>query len=259
MTFKLIAGHFDIKGSRPDGDTISFRPDDKNLLFMLKGKKPDIKKNGTVSVRFEGIDTMELGAMKPFPSEAKKSNLELCGISNGGTSRGYILSNHTGSHGRPIAFVYLGDAGKFGDDKDVWLDTFHMKKSVNYEQLKRGHAFPMFYYTLYADLRKELVKQTSQARKNKQNVWSQDVTNKWVTWKGSLNTLPPLFPKLWRRLQRYIAGNPNSLSEFNHYLRSRKDRVFIVSENKETGFDDVVEISNKKFRMKYLPEDMIFI
>ena len=44
MTFKLIAGHFDIKGSRPDGDTISFRPDDKNLLFMLKGKNLILKK-----------------------------------------------------------------------------------------------------------------------------------------------------------------------------------------------------------------------
>jgi endonuclease YncB( thermonuclease family) len=267
MPFTLIKGEFVPEAGRPDGDSMRFRPDDPTPLFMLKrrGRAPKINENnGTIQLRFEGIDTMESKAAQPFSSNATKSNLELCGVSDGvGTARGYILSNQIGPNGRPIAFVYLGDPAE-PDGANVFLDSDRMKESVNYQQLERGHAFPLFYDTLFGDLRKTLAEQVGVARAAAQNVWTSDVTNVGATYSGpnSLATMPPFFPKLWRRLDTYSRDSDiadrNSLSEFRDYLESlREERVFIASESRATGFDDVIQIDGNTVKMMCLPEDLI--
>ena len=73
MPFTLIKGEFVPEAGRPDGDSIRFRPDDPTPLFMLKrrGRAPKVNaNNGTIQLRFEGIDTMESKAAKPFSSDA---------------------------------------------------------------------------------------------------------------------------------------------------------------------------------------------
>ena len=68
MPFTLIAGEFVPEAGRPDGDSMRFRPDDPTPLFSLprRGRPPGVNsRNGTVQLRYEGIDTMESRACLP--------------------------------------------------------------------------------------------------------------------------------------------------------------------------------------------------
>lgn len=270
MPFTLIKGEFVPEVGRPDGDSMRFRPDNPTPLFMLKrrGAPPKINQNnGTIQLRFEGIDTMESKAADPYASEATKSNLELCGVPEGtGTARGYILTNQIGPNGRPIAFVYAGDTAETDGERTIYLDEEKLKDSINYKQIERGHAYPLFYDTLFFSLRKELSNCAKTARQNGRNVWSNDLTNSGATYTGvqSLLSMAPIFPKLWRRLEKYSRDrdimNPNSLDEFMDYMESiREERVFIISESKSTGFDDIIKVEENTVKLEYLPEDIVVV
>jgi len=269
MAFTLIKGEFVPEAGRPDGDSIRFRPDDPNPLFSLKqrGRAPKVNQNnGTIQLRFEGIDTMESNASLPFSIGATKNNLKLCGVTDGiGTARGYILTNQIGPNGRPIVFVYSGDSAE-PDGSRLFLDSDRMRESVNYKQITSGYAFPLFYDTLFSDLRETLAAQVVIARNSRINIWGSDISNTGIIYTGadSLLTLPPFFPKLWRRLNTYSRSadihDKNSLDEFRFYLESlREERVFVISENLVTGFDNIIEIDGNTVKMKYLPEDLIIV
>ncbi len=269
MPFTIISGEFVPEAGRPDGDSIRFRPDDPTPLFSLprRGRPPIISsRNGTIQLRFEGIDTMESRAAEPFSSDATNSNLELCGVPNGtGTARGYIFSTQIGPNGRPISFAYAGDAPE-ADGSSIFVDVDRMKESVNFQQLSRGHAYPLFYDTLFNDLRRAMADEVVTARAKGDNVWSADVTNTGATYSGrdSLERIPPIFPKLWRRLNSYSrdrdVANPEDLSEFMDFLNSlREERILIISEQRTTGFDNVLEVNDDVIKMTVLPEDIIIM
>ena len=270
MPFTLIKGEFVPEAGRPDGDSMRFRPDNPDPIFRLRrrGAAPRINSNnGTIQLRFEGIDTMESRALQPFSSDATASNLELCGVPNGtGTAPGYILANQIGPNGRPIAFVYAGETDRDDGDDSIFLESDEMRESINFKQLERGHAYPLFYDTLFNDLRQRMAEAAVAARANGANVWSADVTNTGAPYSGvdSVLEMPPIFPKLWRRLEKYSRDNdvsdPTSLSEFIDFLLSERDeRVFLVSESRSTGFDNVLEIDNNSIKMTVLPEDLIVV
>lgn len=269
MPFTLTAGEFVPEAGIPDGDSIRFRPDDPTPLFLLprRGRAPRInQQNGTIQLRFEGVDTMESRAADPFSSDATASNLELCGVVSGtGTARGHILSTQIGPNGRPISFVFPGDAPE-QDGASIFLEVERMKESVNFQQLSRSHAYPLFYDTLFFDLRLAMADEAANGRKEAKRIWSADATNTGTTYSGvaSLETIPPIFPKLWRRLDSYSRSSdvafPNNLGEFEDYLDTlREERIFIVSEGRSTGFDDVLEIDGHIIKMTTLPEDIIIV
>ncbi len=92
------------------------------------------------------------------------------------------------------------------------------------------------------------------------------MTNSGARYSGpdSLDTMPPIFPKLWRRLDKYSRdsdiADTSSLNEFRDYLESlREERVFIVSAGLVTGFDNIVEIDGDQIKLKYRPEDLIVV
>ena len=276
MPFTLIKGEFVPEAGRPDGDSIRFRPDDPDPIFRLprRGFAPRVNgNNGTIQLRFEGIDTMESKALQPFSSNATKSNLEFCGVPDGtGTARGHILANQIGPNGRPIAFVYSGDADEDDGTDDIFLRSDRMKGSVNFKQLEAGHAYPLFYDTLFRDLRMTMSDTAKEARANGEadgepdNLWANDVTNTGAQYSGaaSVETMQPIFPKLWRRLDSYSrdsdVGDPTSLSEFFDFLSSlREERVLILSEAKMTGFDNVIQIAGGSIKMTVEPEDFVVI
>ena len=68
------------------------------------------KNNGTISLRYEGIDAVEKDAIEPHASDATRKNLEFLGLPEpGAEGPGYILASQIGPNGRPICFVFAGD------------------------------------------------------------------------------------------------------------------------------------------------------
>ncbi len=77
MPYRLITGSFELLyqgvrrvGSRPDGDSLWFRPDAAGGLNDLGGRDGRLKAGGFARVRFEGIDAMSFQqAIKEFSAE----------------------------------------------------------------------------------------------------------------------------------------------------------------------------------------------
>ncbi len=267
MPLLLIKGTFRPGTGVPDGDTVRFAPDDPDLLFRLarQGRPPRLN-NGTVPLRYEGIDAMERGARQPESSDATARNLEHLGLSGpDDEGRGHIFSRLLDTNGRVVAFVAAGDTSE-ADGSDVFFDTARLRTSVNHRLLDGGDAYPLFYDTLFQDLRGELAQVAAAARAATRGVWANDATNSGVTWGGgaSLSTLPPLFPKLWRRLEDYCNDREfrefsDTLDAFMEYLRMRRDRLLVVPENRFTGLDNVVEVAGDRLSLAFAPEELVFM
>lgn len=269
MPFTLLKGTFKPSAGFPDGDSVRFAPDDPSPLFALprRGRSPRVNQNnGTVQLRYEGIDALEKDAKEPFASDATSKNLELIGVSGpSGESNGYVLANQIGPNGRPICFVFAGDPQE-NDGASVFLDVDRMKQSVNFRLIEAGVVYPLFYDTLFGDLRTAFTAETVAARSSGLGVWPHDRTSAGVTWGGasSLPGLPPIFPKLWRRLEKYTQNRDfrdesDTLDAFIDFLQASTDRVFIVSESRFTDFDNIVVVDGAIVRLPFLAEDLVFV
>lgn len=268
MPFKLIKGSFAPGFGRPDGDSLRFVPDDPSPIFTLRrrGRPPKLNpNNGSIQLRYEAIDTMESAALDPFSSDATASNLDLAGTA-GGTqnARGYICSTQLGPHGRPIVFAFAGDTVE-ADGSDIFLAPDDIMQSINVQQLALGHAYPLFYDTLFDDLRARCADVCLQAKAAGKGVWAADETNSGTTWTGDVATLQPIFPKLWRRIQRYVKDDTFfdpavPMAGLKHWMESvSPERISIPSQNVFTGFDNVVETTDHTVKMTVEPHELVVV
>ena len=155
MPFTLIKGKFVPKVGVPDGDSVRFRADDPIYWLKLKGGTVNINfDNRTVQTRFEGIDAIEKGAIKPLSVDAKNSMLSLINYDENSNLQpeGYLLSRMVDPHGRPICFAFSGNIDR-KDGSDVFLNQSMVRNSINYKQMAAGYGYPLYYDTLFADLR----------------------------------------------------------------------------------------------------------
>ncbi|GFE72107.1 hypothetical protein [Chroococcus sp. FPU101] len=257
MPFILIKGVFTPQIGEPDGDSVRFRANQRELLLQLEGRRPNISmSNGTVQLRFEGIDAIEKAAIKPFSTQAKESMFDLIGYSDSQpTPEGYILARMTDdTSGRPICFVFAGETEQ-SDGEEIFLDKVLLRDSVNYQQMLRGYAYPLYYNTLFANLRNELNIALKKAQQEKLGYWIDDQTLEGVTVTNSadLATIPPIWPKLWRRLQEYLRS-ADSLEQFIDFLEAKNERIDILSLMEERGLQDIVEVNGERVRMIVPPE-----
>jgi hypothetical protein len=272
MPFTLIQGTFKPDTGTPDGDTVRFSPDNSLLVFVLtqQGRKPNINPdNGTIALRYEAIDTMEKNARVPESSDATAKNLELLGITNSDReTRGYILADRVDPNGRAISFVFAGDPEDGEADGDsIFLTKERMKSSLNYQLIANGNAYPLFYDTLFFELRQEMTDIAQIARDSNKEIWQDDATTKGFDWAGasSLKTIPPIFPKLWRRLEGYtqdrdFRDDSATLDRFIDYLKiKRSDRLLILPLGRFTGFDNILEVSSNNIKLLYQPEELVFM
>lgn len=260
MPFTLIKGTFTPQAGIPDGDSVRFRADNRNLWAKLKGTPPELGKNArikdTVQLRFEGIDAIEKGAVQPLATQSLDNMLHLIGYnkSNNPEPAGYILTRMTDDNsGRPIAFVFAGKTN-LRDGAEVFLDGTMARKSVNVKQAKAGFGYPLYYNTLFASLREEFNKAIANAKSKGLGYWSVDQTNTGVTIDNYANlaTIPPIWPKLWRRLEEFLRQK-DSLDGFLDFLENRNERVDIMSTMEECGLQDLVEVHENKVRLKEDP------
>jgi endonuclease YncB( thermonuclease family) len=264
MPFVLIQGTFDPTSGVPDGDSVRFKANDNDdVLFDKLEGRIEFKSGGQVQLRYEGIDALEKAAIKPFSSDATERNIELLGGKKSGLP-GYILSSHADGNGRPVCFVFTGnppDWDNAGRGDELKADL--LRESVNYKLLREGHVYPMFYETLYKELRDEMVTATQEARAANIGIWSADRSTEGfqVDVPPDLSDLPPIFPKLWRRLESFYQRRSNrkkGIEEFIRELSKGKDRLFTIPDQRAIKFSTALEADGNKIKMLYKPEEMVF-
>jgi endonuclease YncB( thermonuclease family) len=288
--YRLIKGEFHLFytktrriGSQPDGDSLWFRPHDKNLLNGLGGRSADFTAGGFAQLRFEGIDCLELhyhGAHQHFDlaRAARDFTLTHIGfktISFGGKEAltvsdaaphplaGYILTQAVDPHGRPIAFVYAGSTSK-PDGAAVTLKPAGLKRTLNAQLVENGLAYPGYYTSLPADLRDELRQCSLQARRKRKGMWKQDASLKGAT----LRTLADLeqaalWPKLFRRLVDYFDTEPADLGGFVDWLLAeagdRDDQLLICSRCEFVSLHEVIQVKTDRIKMRNDPHELIVV
>lgn len=260
MPFLIIKGVFNSQSGVPDGDSVRFLADDDTLFDQLEGRV-EIKPGGEVQLRYEGIDALEKAALKSLSTVATKRNIELLGGDRNGLP-GYILSSHADRNGRPVCFVFTGDAPG-ADGSETLLDATLLNRSVNYQLLAEGIVYPMFYETLYKELRDEMVEAVQAARQKKQGVWKEDASTKGFLVKPPVNLtkLPPIFPKLWRRLESFYGRPSNkakTVKQFVASLAQGDDRLFTIPDQRWIKLSTALDANGDQLKLKYKPEDMIF-
>ena len=268
MPFTLIKGTFTPAFGRPDGDSLRFVPDDPAPLFRLRrrGRPPRVNpNNGSVQLRYEAIDTLESRAFERWATAATDSNLELAGTDGGRReARGHVFSNQLGPHGRPIVFVFAGDTDA-EDGSEVFLTAEDIVSSLNVRQLERGLAYPLFYDTLFDDLRERCREVSLAARRESRGLWPDDRTLEEVAFELDLAALPPIWPKLWRRIEAYardetLFDEDRPFSNLPLFMRLQRDeRVAVGDSPRFTGLDDLVAVTDDTVRLRVDPHELVIV
>ena len=261
MPFTLITGTFRPTAGIPDGDSVRFEPDDPALMRSIPGVDMPLTAT-TVQLRYEGIDTLEKNAIQPHADRARNANLALLGtqgVNDQQGAPGYILTRQGDmKSGRPICFVYAGSAPA-ADGTSVFLKAADLPNSVNYQLLERGLAYPLFYETLFKELRDALVVALNAGRlanaADSHINLDQSLTGVQYTGQNNLAALPPIFPKLFRRLDSW---NQPTLNGFLASLENDDERVFTLSDGRFIGFQEALDVNGNTIKMLYAPEDMVF-
>ena len=174
--YTLIKGEYHIfypdlprGGPEPDGDTVTFRPDNPELIRSLptQGRPPKFNGRKMTSIRLEGIDTLETHFQEmhqelDFANAARDFMLGQLGFTgiqfwpdqpnrvravDNNPQRGFVIANEVESNGRTVAFVFSGDSAK-ADGSDIFLDVTTMEQSVNVALVNASLTYGAFYTTL---------------------------------------------------------------------------------------------------------------
>lgn len=266
MPYLLIKGRFKPMAGTPDGDSIRFLADDIKLWKNLEGRPVELgtgpETRNTTQLRLDGVDTLEKDATKPLAEQARDSLIKVIGFDENSNPepRGFVLTRMTDDvAGRPITLAFAGTTRRT-DGATVYADGPLIRESVNIHQARAGFAYPLYYNTLFAELRKEFDEAIYLAKEDKAGLWPTDRTTQGVTVKSRANlaTVPPIWPKLWRRLDEYLRKN-KSLSGFVQFLEKSNERVNVLNVMEERGFQDLVEVRNSTVRMIEPPENLMFV
>ncbi|WP_328761260.1 MULTISPECIES: hypothetical protein [unclassified Streptomyces] len=148
------------------------------------------------------------------------------------------------------------------------VDSTLLQSSLNYHQISTGLAYPMYYQTLFHELRDELTVAVQQAKRaSAKGVWAvdQSMTGVTVTGLDSIAETGPvaggavIHPKLFRRLVEYLNLGGTDLSGFPAFLAQKADEFLVLSTGQfTTGLDAVVEVSGTTVKMTRPPEDPVF-
>jgi len=269
--FTAISGTFHIDGYTPDGDSVHFQAHNPDNWDRLREHPVKLNQRGQAQLRLEGIDALEMnfeGCHQPwkYVREALDFLLSHLGIRGNlfGPSHardgaaGYILARKVEKHRRPVAFVFAG-APAWPDGEEGFLDTGFLKKSVNYQLIEAGLAYPTYYEGLSPELREELTRACREARKGQRGFWPLDRTNSGIVVEGGLGQAGKfiILPKLFRRLARFMKGN-RGLAGFKDYLEANADLLTHLPTGRSTNLAALVEVQDNSVKLTAAPEDLVF-
>jgi endonuclease YncB( thermonuclease family) len=279
MPFTLVKGVIRVVGLSPDGDSIRFVPDDPTLIRDLPGGPPEHVPKSSYQLRLEAIDSLEThyaGRHQPtrWANAATDRLLDFVGVQNVQWDAAHstivaaddhvpawILSRQKEKNGRPVAFLFTGNAPAEDGDDNVFLDTNLLRKSYNVAALAEGLAYPTYYDPLFADLRNEMTSAVASARAAGAGLWPEDRTTAGfdATSIGVIIDEAPILPKLFRRLSDYMAAEGTAVG-FKEALALGEDAVWDLREQNRTHLDTFVEqaAGSTAIRMTREPEELVF-
>ena len=292
MPFLVIEGTYHLvgrtaagnaSGFEPDGDSMQFKPNNPALLDKLRrtGGAVRLTSIGSTQLRFEGIDALELHFGKshqprPLAEDARNfltGKLHMNPVRYGGTdltrvvppvvhdaTSGYILSRALEQHGRPVSFAFTG-APPVPDGSQLELDAALLRKSLNFASLRAGDAYPLFYDTLFGDLRSVLTKAAQNARSRRRGLWASDRSELGLTVsdQAALERDAVVFPKLFRRLTEFLREQVGPLGQFLPWLAAKREQVLDLTTDSFTHFDNVLAVSGNSVRLIRRPEQLVFV
>jgi endonuclease YncB( thermonuclease family) len=292
MPFTVIEGTYHLvgrtragnpSGFEPDGDSMQFKPSNPALLAGLTrtGAPARLTSIGSTQLRFEGIDALELhfgGSFQPRPLayDARdfltgKLHLDPVLYSGPGLTKvqppvvhdgsaGFVLSRALEQHGRPVSFVFVGSPPA-PDGSQLELDVALLRKSVNYASLLAGDAYPLFYDTLFGDLRSALSKAAQTARTRRRGLWASDRSQLGLTVsdQAALEREAVVFPKLFRRLTEFLRQQVGPLDQFRPWLAAKREQVLELPTGNFTHFDNVLDVDHGTVRLIRRPEQLVFV
>jgi endonuclease YncB( thermonuclease family) len=282
--FLAIRGEFAIIGKSPDGDSVRFRPDKPKLLEQLKNpSRIRVAADGTVQLRFEGIDAPELhygNLEQPLGAKARDVLLKQMGFgslqienrmvksANPRTVRGAILSQAAEGNGRPISYVFVGRfAEGFEDGARVAPNNEILEQSQNVKMLFNGMAYYTVYSSTPADQRKYLRSVAKQAKAKRRGVWASDQSEQFtlrsqadIDVNGQL-----ILPKFFRRASSYLEtlrkkefkGNLKQWLVWTQQNESQNDKVRIGDVQKRLS--DWLEVRGNTVRFLGDILDAVFV
>jgi endonuclease YncB( thermonuclease family) len=291
MPFTLLAGTYHLVGRNgdkpvglePDGDSIHFKPRDPQLLARLErvGGPAKVNAIGSLQLRFEGVDAPELHfggsrqslvlgsqardfvtgelGLNPVPYESPGQVRVKPPVAIDGTP-GFVLSRALDPNGRPVAFAFAGPPPD-ADDATLTLDAALLRRSLNFGSIAAGHAYPLFYDTLFADLREALAAAVVAARDEQRGLWRHDRSDAGldVGERRDLEADDVIFPKLFRRLIEFLGKRLGDVSGFPLWLGEQREQVLDLSTSNFTHFDNLVAVEGNRVRLTRHPEQLVFI
>jgi endonuclease YncB( thermonuclease family) len=298
--YTLIQGDFYIlypdlprQGPEPDGDTVTFLPDQDDLvrrLRRLSGTAPDRKHLGTYSVRFESIDALEThfaGRHQQLGPAQAARDLMLRELGFGRVEfdparpnkvasaehhpvRGYLLANGIESNGRVLGLVYPGDPPPDETDgQRVFVAAERLDGSVNTTLVTAGLAYVEVYHTMPLALIRRLRERVAVARAQGVGLWpTESVTLTAAVTPHAAGDLDDLviFPKLYRRLVTFFTETGAAdLTTFDAWVRAdpvhRDDRALLPS-GEVGNLHDLYQVTgtgaDAAVQLRHLPEDLLF-
>ncbi|MFL6162320.1 MAG: thermonuclease family protein [Jatrophihabitantaceae bacterium] len=285
MPLIAIPGKYRLIGASPDGDSVRFYPNTPTA-FADAGLTVKTNAAGGAQLRLDAIDALEThytppGAPHPWHQPAALGGgaadalLELLGFSNvqrdarnivtsstPAETPGYILTRFADKYGRAVAFAYAGQR-RGGTSKPVYVEVAELRRSVNYQLLADGWAYPTFYSKLFVELRNALADAAVAARAAGKGVWEHDGTLAGFKLRSRAQLTDELviLPKLFRRLAEYLTlDEPTtvSLAGFKAFLQAGADELFTVPDGQATHLDTLIERKGQTLRLTVPPERIIF-
>jgi endonuclease YncB( thermonuclease family) len=284
----LVKGAFRVLGTSPDGDSVRFYPDDPTVWTRV-GIAVRSNAGGGVQLRLDAIDALETHYTPHHGQAMWHQRADLAGGAGEALlgllgfhdvvrddrgqvtsawpeeTSGYILTRFADKYGRAVAMAFAGGRrGRVGDGASVFLTAEEMHRSVNYELLEAGWAYPTFYSQLYVDLRKDLAAVAVAARRARREVWADDATLNGfrLQSRSQLTDELVILPKLFRRLAEYLSLDESGkviLAGFPGFLAAYDERVFTIPAGQATGFDTLVERRGQSLRLTLPPEQIVFV
>jgi endonuclease YncB( thermonuclease family) len=279
-SYLVIKGSFVIVDKSPDGDSVRFRADNPELFKKLKrGYRTEVSQDGTVQLRFEGIDAPELhyiGHEQPLGLEARDFLLAQLGFevytstlnntitqSTPSEIPGGILAQSAEVYGRPVSYVFLeSDLASYPDGERIPLDTTLLAKSLNINILQAGFA----YYTVYSSQgqTQRIFMQTvaKQAKDANLGIWAKDKTSEFTLSDFEDITHHQLvLPKLFRRGIAYLRekekGYSGSLQDWLVANPDSDDEIMLGT--RKTRLSSVLDVEGNRVRVLFDPLEAVFI